>query len=75
MTEFWNWLSGKKTIIGATLLLASAFATQVVIGIWDFDPDWMPRMVETLDWIGGVITAGGLVHKAAKTKPVAPLFS
>jgi len=66
MTDLWKWLNGKKTIIGATLLLASAFATQVIIGIWEFNPDWMPRMVQTLDWIGGVVTTGGLAHKIAK---------
>lgn len=68
MTKFWNWLSGKKTLIGAVLLLGSAFATQVVIGIWEYSPDWMPRMVETLDWVGGTIVAGGLTHKLVKPK-------
>jgi len=66
MNEAWEWLNGKKTVIGSVLLLASAFSTQVVIGIWEVDQAWLPRMVETFDWVGGLITTGGLTHKMVR---------
>lgn len=63
-----NWFSGKKTLIGATLLLASAFATQVLIGIWGYDPWWMGNTILTLDWVGIVVTGGGFAHKGVKAR-------
>jgi hypothetical protein len=66
--KVWEWLSGKKTTIGATILLASAFCTQVVIGSWGAEQDWLPKFVETLDWVGGLITTGGLTHKLVRKK-------
>lgn len=68
MEKLWQWLNGKKTVIGASLLLASAFCTQVLIGIWNLDPWWMDKTIQTLDWVGGIVTSGGLVHKGIKAK-------
>jgi hypothetical protein len=64
-----KWLNGKKTIIGSTLLLASAFATQVLEGVWQMDP-WgrMNEIIMTLDWIGMALTGSGLVHKGVKAR-------
>jgi hypothetical protein len=36
-------------------------------GIWEIEYDWIPKLVETLDWIGGVFTGIGLTHKGTKS--------
>lgn len=67
MTKVWKLLDGYKTTIGAVILFIVAFLSQVVIGIWDYNPEWMQKVIDTFSWIGGVITAGGLAHKSYKS--------
>lgn len=62
----WEWWNGKKTLVGSVLLLASAFCTQVLVGIWEWNPWWMDKTVLTLDWVGMIVTGGGLAHKGVK---------
>ncbi len=68
MNEVWEWLSGKKTAIGAVVLLASAVLTQVVVGIWGYTAEWVDPTIKTLDWVGGLVATGGLLHKGVKAK-------
>lgn len=63
---WWEWLSGKKTVIGGYILLLAAFITEVVIGQWGIDSDIVPKIVGTLTWIGGILTATGGAHKIGK---------
>jgi hypothetical protein len=38
------------------------------VEIW-FDvsaPDWVPKLVETLEWCGGIFSGVGLSHKGVK---------
>ncbi len=67
MTEIWKWMNNKKTSIGAALLLA-ALIVERLFGIWAGEPcpDWVPKLVETLQWLGGLFTGVGLTHKGIK---------
>ncbi len=63
LINFWNFLNGRKTDIGAAFLLAALFFSQVVIGIWHVTAPWTDYTAQTLTWIGGIITTGGFLHK------------
>ena len=63
----WEILNGKKTAIATAVLGVSAILSQVVVGIWEYSPDWMPKLVMTLDYVGMVIGSVGLGHKGVKT--------
>ena len=65
LLKFWNWMSGKKTAIGAALLLISTIISQVA-ALNHFTWAWIPIVTNNLDYIGGLLTGGGLLHKAAK---------
>lgn len=64
--KVWVFLNNKKTTIGAALLFASLVVAKMA-GIWEIEYDWIPKLVETLDWIGGVFTGIGLTHKGTKS--------
>lgn len=61
-----EWLNGRKTIIGACILFASAFLDQVLVGAWGVTGDWVAPMGKTLDWFGMVVAGTGLTHKGVK---------
>ncbi len=63
---WWEWLSGKKTVIGGYMLLAALAITELVIGQWGIESDILPKIVGTLNWIGGILTATGGAHKVVK---------
>lgn len=65
--KYWKYLNNKKTVIGSALLLAAVVITKMS-GIWvdDPPPEWIPKLVETLEWFGGLITGVGLGHKGVK---------
>lgn len=62
----WTWFNGKKTIIGTIILLISAIIEQVAVGIWGIQSDWLPKAVQTCDWIGMALGGVGLFHKGVK---------
>lgn len=68
LQTIWHYLNNKKTTIGAALLLA-AMVMQKLAEIWldNIPPDWLPRLIETLQWLGGLMTGVGLSHKGVKT--------
>ena len=61
-----NWLNGKKTIIGATLLFGSTLLSAVIVGIWEIEQWWIPNTIATLDWTGMAVAGTGLGHKYVK---------
>lgn len=67
MQSIWNKLNEKKTTIGAGLLLA-AMALEQLSGIWlePAPPEWVLKLVETLNWLGGFFSGVGLTHKGVK---------
>ncbi len=68
MQTIWKGLNGKKTALGAGLFMA-AFILQKMLEIWwgSSIPDWGPKLVETLEWFGGIFSGIGLSHKGIKT--------
>lgn len=64
--KLWTAFDGKKTTIGGALLIASTFADQVVIGMWDVTSDLLARGMQTADWLGLAMGGTGLGHKVAK---------
>ena len=67
MKTLWDWFNNKKTTIGAALLLA-AMVLQKMAEIWvgSGSPEWAPKLIETLDWLGGLFAGVGLSHKGVK---------
>lgn len=70
MRKLWNYFNGRKTVIGTCMLCAQAFASQVIIGIWDIGAHnaTMTNTVDTLAWLGMAFGGVGLSHKALKSK-------
>lgn len=67
MKKVWLCLNEKKTTIGA-ILFFTAIVLQKMVEIW-LDapiPDWIPKLVETLEWGGGIFSGVGLSHKGMK---------
>lgn len=62
----WTKLDGYKTTIGTVCLLTGTVLSQVVSGVWHYNPWWMPQTIETLSWVGIVFGGTGLGHKAIK---------
>lgn len=67
MKKLWKFFNNRKTSIGAGLLLAAVVLTKFSeIWIGETPPDWVPKLIETLQWLGGVFTGVGLGHKGGK---------
>ena len=58
IVKAWTWLSGKKTVVGATILLVAQG-----IEIWTSD---VPQVVEMLRYVGAAIAGVGIGHKLVK---------
>jgi len=61
----WEWLSGKKTVIGSVFLFIALNIT-TAFGWFSFDPAWLGTLITILTWIGNTLVGGGLAHKGAK---------
>lgn len=66
MRKLWEFLSGKKTTIGAILLFVATFFSEVIVGKWNATAEWIQPTIETLSWIGMALTGIGLGHKRIK---------
>jgi hypothetical protein len=66
LINLWNWFNGKKTVIGLALMGISTFLEAIVIGKWEATATWIPKVIETLAWIGAALTGSGLLHKGTK---------
>jgi len=67
MRKVWTWFNEKKTTIGAALFFA-AMLLQKMGEIWlgTESPDWIPKLIESLEWFGGIFSGIGLSHKGVK---------
>jgi ABC-type uncharacterized transport system permease subunit len=68
---YWNWLSGKKTAIGATLLtlafVLAQFESEILVKIWEVAaPAWIDKAVLTLQYVGSAFSGVGLIHRRLK---------
>jgi hypothetical protein len=69
--NIWQWLSGKKTIIGAVCLwVASVFIPDFLIGELHLAWGFLPLLVTILMWIGGILVPTGIAHKAIKANVI-----
>lgn len=66
MKNPFTWLNGKKTIIGSIIMTVAILLTEVVVGIWGIEMDWIAPTVKTLNWVGMLLGGTGLIHKATK---------
>lgn len=67
LTQFWNWLDGKKSAIGGALMFVAFILDKVVGGIWGVEGEILSKFIATFEWAGGVLTGVGLTHKGIKT--------
>jgi hypothetical protein len=61
-----TFFNGKKTIIGSILMTLAIIITEVLVGIWGVEGEWIAPTVKTLNWIGMLLGGTGLLHKAMK---------
>lgn len=66
LLNLWNWFNGKKTVIGLALIGIATFLSEIVVGKWEVVATWIPKLIETLSWIGVALTGSGLLHKGTK---------
>jgi hypothetical protein len=57
--KVWNWLDGKKTIIGGILLFVATIMTQAAVPV----PPWV---ISAIQYAGEAFIGTGLTHKAVK---------
>ena len=68
LKKTWQWLEGKKTNIGTTIML-------IAQGIQVFAPNMMPTaQVDYITTVGAVIAGVGLFNKGVKTDTVQKLM-
>ncbi|MBZ0256221.1 hypothetical protein K8I31_09175 [bacterium] len=67
LLKLWSFFNNKKTTIGAAFMLA-AMVVQQATDIWagTASPDWILKLIETLQWMGGLFGSVGLSHKTVK---------
>lgn len=66
MKAIWEYFNGNKTTIAAVLMMAAIFGQEVVIDIWMYQPEWMFKMLKSLNWIGMSLGGVGILHKGTK---------
>ena len=69
MANFWLWLDGKKTTIGATFLWIALFIQDFVIGQLGVQSAALPGVIDFLNYVGQILLPVGIMHKAAKATP------
>ncbi|RJP18648.1 MAG: hypothetical protein C4527_28695 [Candidatus Omnitrophota bacterium] len=71
LENLWKFFDNRKTTIGASFLLA-AMIIERFMEIWwgTLQPEWIPKLLETLQWLGGLFTGVGLTHKGWKSSGI-----
>lgn len=60
LTETWAWWSGKKTVIGALLLIV--YGMPHATELFHLTPEWM----DVIYYIGSILSGVGIAHKGSK---------
>jgi hypothetical protein len=60
LTAIWNYLNGNKTALGLVIIQIASWLPQDTT-LFGFIP-----VVVVLNWLGGVLSGGGIVHKLVK---------
>lgn len=66
ISKIWEFLSGKKTVIGSICLWIAGIGIPFIINDLNFHPGWLDTVVSVLTWIGGILAPLGIGHKAVK---------
>lgn len=64
----WKFFDGKKRIIGAVFTVIALFLTEFIVGIWEYDPEWMDKLIRSCLWIAGVFGGTGAIHAGVKSR-------
>ena len=65
--QVWNWLNGKKSVIGSICLWIGTIGLPFIIGE-GYNPAWIDTLARVLTWLGGIMTPLGVGHKAIKKR-------
>lgn len=67
MKVFWEWWDGNKTLVGGVAsFIAASLIGQLIIGEFNFQPDWLLGVQKVCVWIADVLVPFGLAHKVVK---------
>lgn len=64
--DIWTYLDGKKTNIGALLFMLMWVIETIIVGQWEYNPHWMPKLMGTFEILAPTLTGGGGIHKFVK---------
>lgn len=67
LQKAWEFLSGKKTLIGSIALWLGFTGLPFLVS-QGFDPAWLPHAISFLIWIGELLIPIGVGHKLVKAK-------
>lgn len=66
--KVWDWFNGKKLVIGATCIGVSMYLIDGLLWKqWHIGWPGLVYINDFLVWAGGLLTGGGLIHKAVKS--------
>jgi len=68
LSNLWLFFNGKKTIIGSFLITLSVIMQELIINIFEYDAPWEHKVIKALNYIGGLLTTAGLIHKYEKAQ-------
>ena len=66
ISKIWEFLSGKKTVIGSICLWIAAIGLPFIINDLNYHPGWFDTAISILSWIGGILAPLGIGHKVVK---------
>lgn len=64
----WNWLNGKKLIIGAGCFFVGDMLSKAIFPHLTVVPEWLKAGQDVLLYVGDVLVPVGVFHKAVKMK-------
>lgn len=70
--QIWEFLSGKKTVIGTVCLWIAGIGLPFIINEMNFHPGWFDTAITILNWLGGILAPLGIGHKAKKKYILSP---
>ena len=71
LLAIWAYLNGKKTTIGAYCLAIVQVSNEFLVPTFGISGDWFTKIISTLTYVGGILVAGGLLHKGVKATGLA----
>ncbi len=66
ITQAIKWVKNNKTYTATLCMMGGIFVTEVVVGIWHYEPVWVLNTAKTFEWFGLLLGGVGLAHKKIK---------